>query len=136
MSIEAVDYDLGRAVFEGRPDKRFYNPFGSVQGGYAATLLDAACGGAVHTHLAIGQAYATLELKVSYQRRLVEASSPIRAEGRVLSVGRRIAFSEARLIDAQGQLCATASATIMVFHVPDNPPANIEATKEGSRHEV
>ena len=44
-----VEVEKGRAVFQGRPSKRLYNPLGSVHGGWYATLLDSALGCAVHT---------------------------------------------------------------------------------------
>jgi uncharacterized protein (TIGR00369 family) len=58
----------GWAAFEGLPGRHAYNPIGTVHGGYAATLLDSACGCAVHSKLSAKQAYTTLELKVSYHR--------------------------------------------------------------------
>jgi uncharacterized protein (TIGR00369 family) len=103
------------AVFEGEPGRSVYNPIGSVHGGYAATLLDSACGCAVHSRLSADQGYTTLELKVSYHRPLSDQSGLVRAEGRVLSIGRRAAFAEAKLIDAQGRLCASATSTLLVF---------------------
>jgi acyl-coenzyme A thioesterase PaaI-like protein len=39
----------------------------------------------------------------------------LRAEGQVLSLGRRAAFAEARLIDANGILYASATSTLLVF---------------------
>jgi uncharacterized protein (TIGR00369 family) len=39
-----------------------------VHGGYAATLLDSACGIATHSTLGAGRGHTTLELKVSYLR--------------------------------------------------------------------
>src|SRR3546814_11547674 len=59
-----VEVDAGHAVFEGTPEGSVYNPIGSVHGGYAATLLDSACGVAVHQRLSADQAYTTLELKI------------------------------------------------------------------------
>ncbi|WP_205316179.1 PaaI family thioesterase [Novosphingobium sp. P6W] len=58
------------------PSRNVFNPIGSVHGGYAATLLDSACGCAVHSSLPVGQGYTTLELKVAYQRALDEAAGP------------------------------------------------------------
>ncbi|WP_245443762.1 PaaI family thioesterase [Mesorhizobium sp. DCY119] len=58
--------ERGRAIFEGRPSTAVYNPIGSVHGGYAATLLDSACGYAVHSSLSADQGFTTLELKVAY----------------------------------------------------------------------
>jgi uncharacterized protein (TIGR00369 family) len=97
-----IEVEEGRAVFEGNPDHRVYNPIGSVHGGYAATLLDSACGIAVHSKLAPGQGYTTLELKISYVRGMTVDTGVVRAEGIVISMGRRVAFAEAKLTDADG----------------------------------
>jgi len=115
LEFRLVELERGRVVFEGSPTRRMFNPIGSVHGGYAATLLDSACGCAVHSSLPAGQGYTTLELKVSYHRALSETSGPVRAEGKLVSLGRRVGFSEARLLDAQGRLCASATSTLLVF---------------------
>ena len=115
LDFSLVEVEEGRAVFEGTPDGRVYNPIGSVHGGYAATLLDSACGVAVHSKLAPGQAYTTLELKVSYLRGMTVDTGPVRAEGVVLNMGRRVAFAEAKLTDAAGKLLATATSTLLVI---------------------
>jgi acyl-coenzyme A thioesterase PaaI-like protein len=39
----------------------------------------------------------------------------VRAEGVVLSVGKWVAFAEAKLLDATGRLCASATSTLLVF---------------------
>ncbi len=115
MGFSLVEVEEGRAVFEGNPDHRVYNPIGSVHGGYAATLLDSACGIAVHSKLAPGQGYTTLELKVSYVRGMTVDTGVVRAEGTVISMGRRVAFAEAKLTDASGRILATATSTLLVI---------------------
>ena len=115
MNIRPVELESGRVVFEGNPDERVYNPIGSVHGGYAATLLDSAVGCAVHSKLSANQGYTTLELKIAYHRALTKTSGPVRAEGIVVSIGRRAAFAEGKLTDAQGRLCASATSTLLVF---------------------
>ena len=115
LGFALVEIEEGRAVFEGNPDHSVYNPIGSVHGGYAAALLDSACGCAVHSRLTAEQGYTTLELKIAYHRPLTDASGPVRAEGRLLSFGRRAAFAEATLLDGAGRLCASATSTLLVF---------------------
>lgn len=115
LGVSLIEVDRGRSVFEGRPDGSVLNPMGGVHGGYAATMLDSACGIAAHSSLKAGQAYTTLELKISYVRGLTKESGLCRAEGRVVSVGRRVAFAEATLHDERGRLCATAKSTLLVF---------------------
>ena len=105
----------GFAAFEGTPDETVYNPLGTVHGGYAATLLDSACGISVHSMLAAGQGHTTLELKVSYHKAMTSKTGKVRAEGAVISMGRRAAFSEAKLRDAEGRLLASATSTLLVI---------------------
>lgn len=54
LGFELVEVERGRVVFEGNPDRSVYNPLGAVHGGYAATLLDSACGIAAHSTLVAG----------------------------------------------------------------------------------
>ena len=115
LGFALVEVDEGRAVFTATPQAMHYNPIGSVHGGFAATLLDSACGCAVHSTLRGDQGYTTLELKVSYLRPMTTETGPIRTEGAVISVGRRAAFAEARIIDANGRVYATATSTLLVF---------------------
>ena len=121
LGFRLVEVERGQVVFEGKPDRTVYNPHGSVHGGYAATLLDSACGMAVHSQVDVGKGHTTLELKVSYLRGLSERSGTVRATGRVVSAGRRVAFAEATLHDGDGQLCATATSTLLIFDVEPRP---------------
>ncbi|MBO6767356.1 MAG: PaaI family thioesterase [Erythrobacter sp.] len=118
MNFKLVELDRGHAVFEGQPDASVYNPIGSVHGGYAATLLDSACGFATHSMLKPGQGYTTLELKVSYIKGLSDKSGTIRAQAKLRSIGSRVAFADAELHDEAGRLCATATSTLLVFDIP------------------
>jgi uncharacterized protein (TIGR00369 family) len=115
LGFSVVELEEGRVVFGGHPDESVYNPIGTVHGGYAATLLDSAVGCAVHSALKAGQGYTTLELKVAYHRPMTKDTGPVRAEGRVIQVGRRAAFAEGRLTDLEGRVYATATSTLLVF---------------------
>jgi uncharacterized protein (TIGR00369 family) len=115
LDFALVEVDEGRAVFEGVPGEHAYNPMGQIHGGYAATLLDSACGIATFSRLAPGQSFTTLELKVAYHRAMSADTGPVRAEGIVTVFGRRIAYAEARLTDASGRLLASATSTLMVL---------------------
>lgn len=118
LQFNLVEVEAGRAVFAGTPGEHAYNPIGSVHGGYAATLLDSACGCAVHSRLTATQAYTTLELKVAYHKPITRHTGPLRAEGRIVSMGRRAAFAEATLVDAEGRLYASATSTLLVIDRP------------------
>jgi uncharacterized protein (TIGR00369 family) len=106
--------DPGEVVAVAEPDESLYNPIGMVHGGVAATLLDSVVGCAVHTTLPAGVGYASVELKVSYLRAIHAGRGEIRATGRVVKEGSRIAFAEGEIRDAGGKLLATASGTCVI----------------------
>lgn len=118
LDFDFVEVEPGRAVFAAIPGDHAYNPIGMVHGGYAATLLDSACGCAVHSRLDATQAYTTLELKVAFHKAITRDTGVLRAEGKVMSIGRRAAFAEARLTGADGRLYASATSTLLVFERP------------------
>lgn len=115
LGFELVEVSRGSAVFEGRPGPAVLNPIGSVHGGFAAALLDSACATAVHTRLSPTQGYTTLELKTSYHRPMSVDTGLVRAEGSLISFGRRAAFASAALTDADGRVLATATSSLLVF---------------------
>lgn len=117
LDFEFVEVEAGRAVFAGTPGEHAYNPIGTVHGGYAATLLDSACGCAVHSQLTATRAYTTLDLNVSYHKPITRETGPLRAEGRVRSLGKRVAFAEAQLTDADRKLYASATSTLLIFEL-------------------
>ena len=117
LQFTLVEVERGRAVFTGAPGDHAYNPIGTVHGGYAATLLDSACGCAVHSCLSETQGYTTLELKVAFHKAITRETGLLRAEGRVVSFGRRAAFAEATLKDDEGRLYASATSTLLVIEV-------------------
>jgi uncharacterized protein (TIGR00369 family) len=116
-----VDAGDGWAVFEGHPSASIYNPIGTVHGGFAATLLDSACGCAVHSKLSEKQMYTTLELKVAYHRAITEKTGIVKATGRVQSFGRRAAFATADLLDERGRLYASATSTLLIMDRQHQP---------------
>lgn len=105
----------GRAVFQGRPKVEHYNPIGTVHGGWIATMLDSCVGCCVHSTLAAGKAYTTAELKVNFVRPVTTRSGLLRAEGKVIHVGWRMATAEGRLSGPDGKLYAHASTTCFIF---------------------
>jgi uncharacterized protein (TIGR00369 family) len=115
LGFALTEVEAGRAVFECEPAEAHYNPIGSVHGGVISTLLDSALSCAVHSTLPAGTAYTTAELKVNFVRPLVTGTGRVRAEGRVIHVGGRLATAEARLTDAGGRLYAHAVGTCLVL---------------------
>jgi len=86
-----------------------------------ATMVDSACGCAVHTLLPAGVFYTSLDLSVKFLRPVTVDTGPITAEGTVVHLGRRTALAEARITDAAGKVYVTATSSCLVIR-PDQPP--------------
>jgi len=117
LGFDLVEVAEGDAVFEITPDDSHYNPIGVVHGGVALTLLDSAAGCAVQSTLPLGLAYTSLETKVNFLRGITSDTGKLRAHGWVTKPGRRAAFAEADLRDAEGRVYATAASTCLVYPV-------------------
>lgn len=109
---EAVN---GRVVVTADPGDDHLNPAGTVHGGFAATLLDSCMGLAVQSTLAKGFGSTTLEFKISLVRPITPETGTIRAEGIVLSSGRRVGTAEGRITDGKGRLLAQGTTTCLIF---------------------
>lgn len=119
LEFYPVELELGRVVFEGEPKKFVFNPIGSVHGGYAAALLDTVLGCSIQTMLEAGQGYTTVELKVNYIKAMTDKTGFVRAEGKIVHVGKSLATAEAKLYGRDdGKLYAHGSTTCFVFPLP------------------
>ena len=117
---ETLGYDVaeaanGRVVVTAEPSGAHLNPAGTVHGGLAATLLDSCMGLAILTTLEKGVGQTTLEFKISLLRPITPDTGPIKAEGTVLSRGRRVGTAEGRVTDDNGRLLAHGTTTCLIF---------------------
>jgi len=119
LDFVPIHVAAGEAVFQGRPQRRHYNPLGTVHGGWFATLLDSALGCAIHATLPAGKGFTTLELKVNMVRALDESVPLVRAEGKVVHAGRQVATAEGRMVGPDGKLYAHATTTCLIFDHPE-----------------
>ncbi|HEV2606224.1 MAG TPA: PaaI family thioesterase [Microvirga sp.] len=115
--IWLTEADEGRAVFAGLPSEGFFNPIGTIHGGWTSAILDSAMACAVHTTLKAGQAYTTVEMKLNFVRPVLPSSGRLTCEGVVIHRGGTLATSEGRLVDASGKLIAHGTETCMIFDV-------------------
>jgi uncharacterized protein (TIGR00369 family) len=118
FSIEEVAE--GRVVFTCTPDESVYNPIGVVHGGLVSTLCDTVIGCAVHSILEAGVGYTSIDLTVNYVRPVHANGTTLRATGTVIKAGRRVSFARAEIVDATGQVVATASGSVLIM---DSRPA-------------
>ena len=115
LGYDVTEAASGRIVVTAEPRDIHLNPAGTVHGGFAATLLDSCMGLAVQSTLEQGVGQTTLEFKVSLVRPITPETGVIRAEGVVLSRGRRVGTAEGRITDGKGRLLAHGTTTCLIF---------------------
>ena len=115
LGYDVTEAVSGRVVVTAEPSGIHLNPAGTVHGGFAATLLDSCMGLAVQTTLEKGLSQTTLEFKISLLRPITPETGTIKAEGIVLSRGRRVGTAEGRITDGAGRLLAHATTTCLIF---------------------
>jgi uncharacterized protein (TIGR00369 family) len=115
LGYNVVDAASGRVIVTAEPNGAHLNPAGTVHGGLAATLLDSCMGLAIQSTLEKGVGQTTLEFKISLLRPITPETGLIKAEGVVLSRGRRIGTAEGRITDSTGRLLAHGTTTCLIF---------------------
>jgi uncharacterized protein (TIGR00369 family) len=115
LGYDVTEVADGRVVVTAKPNDAHLNPAGTVHGGFAATLLDSCMGLAVWSSLEKGLGQTTLEFKISLVRPITSETGVIRAEGIVLSRGRRVGTAEGRITDSDGRLLAHGTTTWLIF---------------------
>src|ERR1700676_4447144 len=115
LGYEVTEAVSGRAVVTAEPSGNHLNPAGTVHGGFAATLLDSCMGLAVQSSLEQGVGPTTLEFNISLLRPITAETGAIRAEGMVLSRGRRVGTAGGRLTDGRERLAAPGPPQCLIF---------------------
>ena len=117
IGISGGEVEEGKAVFFGEAGEYLYNPIGVVHGGFAMTILDSAMGCAVHTTLAAGEWYTSLESKVNFVRPITAETGPVRCEGVVVHRGGTVATAEGKLFaEKTGKLLAHGTSTCLIIN--------------------
>jgi uncharacterized protein (TIGR00369 family) len=115
LGYDIVEVAKGRVVAAAEPHAGHCNPAGTVHGGLAATLLDSCMGLAIRSMLDQGFAQTTLEFKISLVRPITPQTGLVKAEGKVISCGRRIGTAEGTLTDPAGRVLAHGTTTCLIF---------------------
>ena len=115
LRFELAEAGPGRATFAGTPGSDFHNPYGTVHGGYIATLMDSAMTCAVQTTVGAGLGVTTVEFKINFVRPVRAEVGRLRAEASVITSGKRLGTAEGRLVDDGGTLYAHGTTTCMIY---------------------
>ena len=108
-TLRSIDPDAATIEIGFTADARFCNPQGFVQGGIIAAMLDDTHGPALFAHVEGKLFPVTIDCNISFIKaaRLGEFTG----KGRLVSMGKTIAFTEAELFDASGDLVARGTFT-------------------------
>ena len=110
--LVALDQKSGTIEVEFDAKRDFTNPSGFIQGGFIAAMLDDTLGPAAFAMTGGRRRATTIDLHVHYVRPV--APGRVTTKGKVVNLGRSIAFLEGELFDAVGKLSATASASALL----------------------
>ncbi len=94
-------------------DDHHMNPNAVAHGSVAFTLMDTAMGAAVMSVIPDGNSCATIEIHSRFHRAAVSGS--LTATASVMTAGRRIVHLEARTVDSDGRLVASATGSFAVI---------------------
>lgn len=116
LEMDGFEVERGSVTVFLTPDPaKHWNPIGMMHGGVISTLLDTAAACSVHSTLAAGESYTSLDLNVKFLRAVTTESGRLRCVGSVVQRGRRTALAEAHLYDASDRLVAQATSSCMIF---------------------
>lgn len=115
LGYDVAEAESGRVLITLVPTCAHLNPAGTIHGGLTATLLDSCMGLAIQSTLDKGVGQTTLEFKISLVRPITPDTGQVKAEGKVLSCGRRIGTAEGQVVDGKGRLLAHGTTTCLIF---------------------
>lgn len=110
LGMRPVEFGAGTSRWEWREHPaQILNPFGTIGGGYIGIFVDEMFSTAIGSILEDGEFAVTAEIKLTYLRVLMPGA--ITGAARVLRRTRALAFLEASVVSASGEVAATASST-------------------------
>ena len=115
LGFRLTEVGEGLAVIEGSTGPDYCNPNGTIHGAWPAALLDSCMGSAVHSMLPAGVGFTIVEVKIDFVRSITVKTGHVRAEGKVVRVGKQIGQSDGIIYDDKGQVLAKGSATCLIF---------------------
>ena len=107
LGFELQTFEGGEAEITFAPKPEHENSFNVVHGGASMTLLDVVMAHAARS-VEPAMGCVTIEMKTSFMR---AAKGPLQAKGKLLHRTATMAFTEGRIFDATGKLCAHATGT-------------------------
>lgn len=113
LPMQLTSITLDHAQVELKLKECHLQPFGIVHGGVLATLIDAATFWSVFLRLPEDAGMVNIDLKLNYLK--PGSSGLLTAEGHCIRSGRSISYAEARVKNAEGDLLAHGTSTLMAL---------------------
>lgn len=118
LKIEPVSASDGRAEFELTVERIHLRTMGLLHGGTTSVLMDTAVGFAAITVAPPGHHVVTVQLNINFTLTAKEGDT-LRAAAEVVHGGRKTAVVRGDIHNGNGELVATATATMMYLPVPE-----------------
>jgi uncharacterized protein (TIGR00369 family) len=113
FTLERIEQ--GEAVISLEVRKEMTNPYGHIHGGMMSLVIDEAIGWAV-VSMDTEQHYTSLTLNVDFLYAISEGER-LRAESKVLRVGKKIINVECHVYDMNGKILARANSNLIATHM-------------------
>ena len=115
LGYDVTEAASGRVVVTAEPSDDHLNPAGTVHGGFRPRCSIAAWGWRSSRRWKRASARRRWSSRYRWCGRLRRRPAEIRAEGIVLSSGRRVGTAEGRITDSKGRLLAHGTTTCLIF---------------------
>lgn len=113
FTLELIE--KGHAVISMPVRQEMANPYGNIHGGMMALVIDEAIGWAV-VSLDADQHYTSLTLNLDFLY-AIKTGDSLRAESKVLRVGKKIINVECHVYDKEGRILARANSNLIATHM-------------------
>lgn len=115
LGITLERIEKGEAVLTAVVRKEMTNPYGNIHGGMMSLVIDEAIGWAV-VSLDTEHHYTSLTLNLDFLYAIKEGNR-LRAESKVLRVGKKIINVECHVYDMEGKVLARANSNLIVTNM-------------------
>ncbi len=116
MQSRPISFENGMATMEFIAPESFKSPRGVVQGGLIGGFMDEIMGSAVLAETQGKLLPLNLDMNMSYIKPV--PIGKLIGKGRVLKLGRNVAFIEGELFDEDGNLLVKSTSTAMLTEIP------------------
>lgn len=114
VGFNLISIDEGTVTFEFKPSKEHYNLVGTVHGGIIATIINSSMECAVRSRLDANTSSTIIETNINYVRPVTSRVGLMHCDGRVTTIGPRVAMTRAEMTDRRGSTYAYGTGICLV----------------------